>query len=361
MSKKASRTAIGAFVVGAVALGIAAVLVFGSGKIFQKRVPYVLFFEGSIKGLQVGAPVVMQGVKVGEVTDISLLSDLATLEFYQPVYIEVDPRKFHVVGEKKSPMGLQTKKNYTMYDRLLVKKNYAFYDQLLEKGMKAQLVLQSFVTGQLWIDLDFHPDKPYRLVGVVTDVPEIPTIPSAFEELEKSIQELPLKLILGKVDNVLTGVDRFVKSPELQESVSSLNRAARDIGALARRLDAQVEPVASDFRKTLGEADKTLVSAREALEQAEKTLAFDEGIPGEVAASVLKTLSAATTALEESRKALVEVQGITSQSAYLGYEAGSTLEEMKSLSRSMRSLTDYLERHPESLIRGKSPDKGETR
>ena len=71
--------------------------------------------------------------------------------------------------------------------------------------------------------------------------------------------------------------------------------------------------------------------------------------------------SSVRSSLDESRKALVEVQGLTSQGAYLGYEAGSTLEEMKSLSRSVRSLTDYLERHPESLIRGKSPGKGETR
>jgi paraquat-inducible protein B len=349
MGKKSSKTLIGAFVVGAVALGVAAVLIFGSGKFFKKQSRFVMFFEGSLKGLQVGAPVVMQGVKVGEVTDISLLSDLATLEFYQPVYIEVDPEKFHIVGENKKTLGL------------LSKKKYALYDRLLEKGMKGQLVLQSFVTGQLWIALDFHPNKPYRMVGVVTDVPEIPTISTAIEELQKTVENLPLKEIVLKLDNVITGIDRIVNSPEMKQTIVNLEKTTRDIDVLVKHVDSKVEPLTADAHRTLEEANKTLASAQGALAQAEKTLAFQEGVPGQMAEKLMATLDSARTALDESRKALVQVQDLTTQSAYIGYEVGSTLEETKSLSRSIRSLSDYLERHPESLIRGKSPDKGDAR
>ena len=349
MSKKASKTAIGAFVVGAVVLGVAAILVFGSGKVFSERVKYVMFFEGSIKGLQVGAPVVMNGVKVGEVTEIALLSDISTLEFYQPIYIEIDPEKFHVVGEKKKSLGLLTKKKYSLYERLL------------EKGMKGQLVLQSFVTGQLWIELGIHPEKPIRLVGAVKDVPEIPTIPTTMEELQKTVENLPLKEIVGKLDNVITGIDRIVNSRELRQTVVNLEKTTRDIGVLVRHVDNQVEPISADVRRTLEEANKALASAKAALDQAEKTLAFKEGVPGQMAEKLMATLDSARGALDESRKALVDVQDLTSQSAYIGYEVGSTLEETKSLSRSIRSLSDYLERHPESLIRGKSPEKGDAR
>jgi paraquat-inducible protein B len=152
-----------------------------------------------------------------------------------------------------------------------------------------------------------------------------------------------------------------VNSPELKRTVVNLEKATGDIDRLVKRVDSEVGPLSADIHRTLEVADNTLASARGALAQAEKTLAFNEGVPGQVAENLLATLTSARTALDESRKALVDVQGLTSQSAYLGYETGSTLEEMKSLSRSMRSLTDYLERHPESLIRGKSPDKGETR
>jgi len=357
MGKQASRTVIGAFVVGAIALGIAGVLVFGSGKFLQERTRYVMFFDGSLKGLQVGSPVVMNGVRIGQVTDISVVGDLAALRFYSPVYIEVEPNKIRVFGEGKSPLG-----------GLVPKKRYAFYKPLMEKGMKARLVLQNFVTGQLWISLGFYPDKPIRLVGLVKDVPEIPTVPTTLEEMQKTVENLPLKEIAGKLDNVMTGLDRIVNSPELQRTFANLERTSGSIDRLAKRVDSQVEPLSADVRQTLevargtlGEANRALASARGALAQAEKTLAFNDGVPGRVADSLLATLSSVRNSLEESRKALVEVQALASQSVSLGYEAGSTLEDMKSLSRSIRSLSDYLERHPESLIRGKSPDKGDAR
>ena len=348
MGKQASRTVIGAFVVGAIALAVAGVLVFGSGKLLSKQARFVMFFDGSLKGLQVGAPVVMQGVKIGEVTDIYVMADPATLEFYNPVFVKIDPGKIRVAGQETTTWKMR-------------KEEYSDYQALVKKGMKAQLVLQSFVTGQLWIGLDLYPDKPVRLVGMIKDVPEIPTIPLTLEELEKTIGELPVKQIVEKLDNVITGIDRLVNSPELQRTVVNMEKTTGDIDRLVKRVDSQVEPLSADVRRTLEEANKTLASAQGALAQAEKTLAFKEGVPGQVAESLLATLSSVRSSLDESRKALVEVQGLTSQSAYLGYEAGSTLEEMKSLSRSMRSLTDYLDRHPESLIRGKSPGKGETR
>jgi len=348
MGKQASRTVIGAFVVGAIALAVAGVLVFGSGKLLSKQVRFVMFFDGSLKGLQVGAPVVMQGVKIGEVTDIYVMADPATLEFFTPVFVKIDPGKIRVAGQETTTWKMR-------------KEEYSDYQALVKKGMKAQLVLQSFVTGQLWIGLDLYPDKPVRLVGMIKDVPEIPTIPPTLEEISKTVGNLPLKEIAGKLDNVLTGIARLVNSPELQRTVANMEKATGDIDRLVKRVDSQVEPLSADVRRTLEEANKTLASAQGALAQAEKTLAFKEGVPGQVAESLLATLSSVRSSLDESRKALVEVQGLTSQGAYLGYEAGSTLEEMKSLSRSVRSLTDYLERHPESLIRGKSPGKGETR
>lgn len=348
MGKQASRTVIGAFVVGAIALAVAGVLVFGSGKLLSKRARFVMFFDGSLKGLQVGAPVVMQGVKIGEVTDIYVMADPATLEFYDPVFVEIDPGKIRVAGQETTTWKMR-------------KEEYSDYQALIKKGMKAQLVLQSYVTGQLWIGLGLYPDKPVRLVGMIKDVPEIPTIPPTLDELEKTIGELPVKQIVWKLDNVITGIDRLVNSPELHRTVVNLEKATGDFDRLVKRVDSQVEPLSSDVRRTLEEANKTLASAQGALAQAEKTLAFKEGVPGQVAENLLATLTSARSALDESRKALVAVQDLTSQSAYLGYEAGSTLEQVKSLSRSMRSLTDYLDRHPESLIRGKSPDKGETR
>jgi len=265
------------------------------------------------------------------------------------VYVEIEPEKIRIVGQEKAAI------------RELMTTKYRYYRPLLAKGLKAQLVLQSFVTGQLWVSLGFYPDKPTRLVGLVKEVPEIPTIPTAVEEMQKTIENVPIKEIAGKLDNVITGIDRIVNSPELQRTIANVEKTTGNIDRLVKRVDSQVEPLSADVRRTLEEVQGTLASARGALAQAEKSLAFNEGVPGQVADSLLATLSSARNSLEESRKALVEVQGLASQSVYLGYGAGATMEEMKSLSRSIRSLSDYLERHPESLIRGKSPDKGDAR
>ena len=223
MGKQASKTMIGAFVVGAVALAVAGVAVFGSGKFFSERARFVLFFDGSLKGLQVGAPVVMNGVKIGQVTDIYMMGDLASLKFYTPVYIEIEPDKIRVSGQEKATA------------RVYMTTKYRFYKPLLEKGMKAQLVLQSFVTGQLWVNLGFYPDKPVRLVGLVKDVPEIPTVPTALEEMQKTIENVPIKEIAGKLDNVITGIDRIVQSPELQRTFANLEKATGNIDRLAKR------------------------------------------------------------------------------------------------------------------------------
>ena len=98
MSKQANKTAIGAFVVVALALGVAAIVVFGSGKFFVKKEVYVAYFQGSVKGLNVGAPVVFRGVKIGQVTKIMLYSDRRDMTVQIPVLLQVDPSNFQEMG-----------------------------------------------------------------------------------------------------------------------------------------------------------------------------------------------------------------------------------------------------------------------
>jgi paraquat-inducible protein B len=122
--------------------------------------------------------------------------------------------------------------------------------------------------------------------------------------------------------------------------------------ALVKNLNAEVRPLASDIRGTTD-------AARAAFAQAEKTLRFDEGAPGQIASSIKETLLSAQATLKETHTAVQNINGIAVQNANLGYEIGRTLEQITELSRSIRVLADYLERHPEALLRGKSPAKGE--
>ncbi len=335
MSKQASRTLIGAFVLAALALVVAGIVVFGSDKFFSKVNKDVMFFQGSVKGLHIGAPVVFRGVQIGHVTDIVLEVNARDLTAFVPVYTEIYPKKIVPIGGDHT-FG---------YDQ-------QYLQSLINKGLRAQLQLQSFVTGELVVNLDFYPNTPIRLVGLEKNYHEIPTIPSSLELLTQTLGELPLKEIADRLNESLAGINRLLNSGDLQTSISSLNRLLNNTDALVKNLNTEVGPVASEIK---GTSD----AARAALVQAEKTLRFDEGVPGQIASSIKETLSTADSTLKETRKAVENINGIAVQNANLGYEIGRTLEQIAELSRSIRVLSDYLERHPEALLRGKSPAKGE--
>lgn len=313
MAKQISKTTIGAFVVGAVALAVVAVMIFGTGRFLKDRVTFVLCFEGSVQGLREGAAVVMNGVKVGEVTEIRLVGDAANLKFYVPVFIEIDRDKIELrrPDTQRPAPSLFAKKGSS--DR-----------PLLEKGLKGVLVQQSYVTGLLMVSLVFLPDKPAQLVGLVPDVPEIPTVRAGFAELEATVNELPLKEMADKLDHILTGLDSLANSTELRDSLLSLNKTLKHVDGLVTHVDGQVTPLSAEIRRNLQE-----------------------------------TLATARKALDESRKALVAMQGLAAQSVFLGSEAGRTMKEVTNMSRSVQNAMDYLERHPESVIRGKGSAQGD--
>jgi len=333
MSKQASRSLIGAFVLGAIFLVVAGIVVFGSGKFFTKVNKSVVFFEGSVKGLQIGAPVVFNGAKIGQVIDIVVKVNAKELTAFIPVYIEI-------YQEKLVPI----ERGYSYDQRYL--------QALIKKGLRAQLQLQSFVTGQLMVNLDFYPNTPIRLIGLEKRYPEIPTIPSGMEQLTKRLEELPLKEIADRLNETLAGITRLVTSRDLQASIGSLNQLLKDGDILVKNLNSKVGPIASDIKGTTD-------AAQAAFKQAERTLRFDEGVPGEIASSIKDTLSAGQDTLKETKKAVENINVIAMGNANLGYKIGRTLEQIAELSSSLRVLADYLERHPEALLRGKSPAKGE--
>ncbi len=332
MSKKASKTLIGTFVLGALVLIVAGVVIFGGGKFFKKTVKFVMFFNGSVKGLQVGAPVTFRGVKIGEVTDIVLHASFKDLTVLIPVYIEIDPQTFRT--------------------DIKARKKYQYTQAMIDRGLKGRLEMQSFVTGQLMIGLDFYPDKPIHLVGLDKKYPEIPTIPTTMEELTKTLQELPIKQITQKLDSVLEGMNEIVHSPDLRGSIASMNVMLKDIDMLTKNIDTRLEPLAASMTSTSD-------AARSALVQAEKTLKMEEGRPGEIASEIRDALKASRVTLEEARQAMQSIKLIAAQNVNVGYDINRSLEQMTALSRSLRSLTDYLDRHPEALIRGKYHSEGD--
>jgi paraquat-inducible protein B len=353
MAKQTNKTMIGGFVVGAVALIVAGVLVFGSGKFFQERNKYVLFFTGSLKGLSVGAPVLFQGVQVGSVTDITIQANAEDLQSQIPVTIEIHPSKFNIVGGKR-------KRRFSPYETLSI---------LIKRGLRAQLQLQSFVTGQLMIGLDYYPDTPVRLVGIDTEYPEVPTIPTPLETLAKTFRDLNLEELVKRVTAAVKGIEELVNSPDLKGSISSLNlllqdarkligginthieplatsidTTVKDYGRLARNVDSQVKPVLSNVNETVKDFGKL---ARDLDRQADTVLAGME-----------EAMKEAISALEQARKTLAVAEADLSEDSPTMYELTNALREISAMARSIRQLADYLERHPESLLSGKGKEGG---
>jgi len=333
MSKKANKTLIGAFVVGAIALIVAGVVIFGSGKLFAPLKKFVMVFEGSVKGLNVGAPVIFRGVKVGEVTDIRLNLNAKDLTAVIPVYVDIDPRTFGAPKE---------------IEALVLDKKYVFIKPLIEKGLKAQLQMQSFVTGQMIINLDFYPDKPIKLAGLDTRYPEIPTIPTTTQEIMKKLEELPLNQIAERLNASLAGIEKLVNSPEIRESVVSLNRTLKNTDRLVVNLDERTGPLVADLRTTLEGARGTLANIG-------KSFSMEEGVPAQLG----ETMKKADKTLQQAEMTLATIQATSKDASNVGYELNRALRELSEAARSIRFLADYIDRHPEALLRGKTASGGE--
>jgi paraquat-inducible protein B len=339
MSKQASKTVIGIFVVVAIALVVAAVLILGSGKFFKQTLRVVCYFEGSVGGLNIGAPVVLRGVKIGSVTDVVLRADSTQLTFTIPVYIEVEPDKFTVVGARPKRPGQNLK-------------------IFIDRGLRATLEMQSFVTGQMQVGLDFYPDKPAKFVGDKFDT-ETP-----LQELAKKIQNLPIDEIVEKFQSILDGIDKVVKSSEIKEAIRSVNLAVEDIRKLVKNVDGQVEPLASNLNETLKDVRGLVQNAdtkvTEVTSNLDGAVTDVRGLVKNVdsrieplTASIEGTLKSVDATLIVAQNAMEKIEGTVGEDATTVYELNKTLEEMQGLARSIRVLADHLEHRPESLIRGK--------
>jgi len=333
MAKQANRMMIGGFVVVAVILLAASLVVFGSGKFFKKTNKYILYFDGSVKGLSVGAPVLFQGVQIGSVASITLSVDPNGLKVEIPVIVDIEPHRFAVVG------GVQR----TDEDRREAAK------KLVERGLRAVLTTQSFITGQLMIELDFYPNTAANLENINKEYPEIPTIPSTTERLAQSLQNLDLKAMEKNLTNTLAGIDRLVNSPDLKASISELKGVLSDTRRLVQNMNARVGPLADGFDATLQDARKLVKN----LDGQVKPLADNVNRTAEDFDKLARDADARLDSLTKNLdKTLAGARGVFSQDAPLVVELEIALKEISDTARSIRQLANTLDQKPEALIQG---------
>jgi len=214
MSKKVNKTAIGLFVVGGLVLLIIGIVVFGSGTLFKRTNKFVLYFDGSVKGLSIGAPVMFRGVSIGTVKDISLIYDSKAGTIMLPVIVDIEQGRI-----KGAPSFGQQGGGKKMIDL----------------GLRGKLEVQSFLTGQLMISFDFYPDKPAELRGILKQYEELPTLPIS-PDIFALMNEIPIKEISRNLEATAKGLDRLVNSSDLQKSLYELPNTFQETKQTMRSL-----------------------------------------------------------------------------------------------------------------------------
>ncbi len=341
MSKPANKTLIGTFIVGAVALAVVALVVFGSGKFFRKQTFWVSFFEGSVKGLNVGSSVVFRGVKIGEVSQIKVNFDSVTLSVNIPVIYEVYPDSFREIGPQVKVEAEE------------------FHRALIAKGLKAQLQMQSLVTGQLMINVDFLPQRPAKIFGVhkaelgkeFGDIWEIPTVPTPLQELENALSGINIKEITEDVRRAMDGIAKLATSPDLHASIGELRQTMTDVQKLVRNIDSKVEPLAASI-------DQTLVEARAGLGDARKLITNIDAQTTPLISRIQKAADSAKIALDQANQTLKSIEGVAGEGTQLRYEVSAALKEIAAAARSVRVLADFIEQHPDAILRGRVTKAG---
>lgn len=350
MSKQANNTLIGAFVMGAVALIMVIVVIFGSGRFFRNVHRYVMFFEGSVGGLIIGSAVEYRGVRIGEVINIEVYQRSSDLTYWVPVTVEIDEDRIHsteAVDRKSDDLDTSTE---------------------IDRGLRAKLSLKSLVTGQLAVSMDLYPDTPVRLVDIPTPYPQIPTIPSKMERAGVLINELLSGELVEHVTGILRGLNALVNSHQTQAIPVNANAALvatrRTVESVGRRIEPLLENLARAEESVRLTAD--VMRRRLALEEGEPLYTFNHAMEdfGRLTRSAdreLTSLSGALrvsagkmdSALDEARLTLITLRGLVEPGSQIYNQLSQLLRTLTETSVSVRNLADYLERHPESLLRGK--------
>lgn len=335
MSKQASPTLIGAFVLGAIALALAALIILGGGKLFTRQLPVVMYFEGSLAGLSPGAPITFRGVRVGQVTEVFLRYDLSKQNIRIPVFGVITPDQIRTVGEAQPdhPEGSGMK-------------------QLIEQGLRAQLGVASLVTGQMAVNLDFYPTVVSRPPAgehenFYPDRIEIPTEPSTIEAVQETLQtviqkisRLPLDQILADIREAINSVTTVINTPELVQVVPNLNATLVNIKNLSETLDQKLGPAIEQVDASAPLVKDTLVQARSSL------------------ADMQRALAAIERAANRAEQTMGSANSLVQPNSPVVFDMANALREVTAAARSMRNLTDTIARDPNSLLFGRTRPGG---
>jgi len=325
MSVRANPTAIGAFLIGAVAIIVGGTAVLASASWFQSRSTFVSFFAESINGLENGAPVKFQGVPVGTVTDLLIQIDQRDKTFQVPVRYAVDLTKL------RTQLG-----TYVNLADSVVRR------QQIAEGLRAQLQMESIVTGQLYIELSYNPEAAAAVLEPrATKWPEIPTTPSLMAAIGSGAGS-----VVAKVVKVLFQVNALLEEIDMP----AINAA---VVATAQSVQRLVE--APEIRAALVQVPEVTAQVARTMSAVERLAVTAEGAVGPLSVQAERATTEMAGALQALRGTLNETQGLLSMDSGIGFEIQGALASLKQAADALQLLTTTLEQSPDILLRGKKP------
>jgi paraquat-inducible protein B len=321
--KANGQTAVGAFVLGGIVLALAAVVLFGKLNMFHPSVRAAVVFEGSIAGLSVGASVTFRGVRVGAVENIGIEFDPKTKIAYIPVNIRLEPGRSMIARKDAG-------------DKVDL-------SDLISRGLRAELNVQSFVTGQSQIDLDFDPASAAVLHGDITDLAEIPTRLSTLQRARQQLSQLPLR-----------------------ELADDTKAALQSLRGLAEKMDRDLPPLVHSLKATSDRSSQMVDTAKQAITDLQGRLDTTLGAIGEFAGSGNQQLNQRGTDLHtlliSSNQTMLQVRELLAELKSLASERGapranidSTLRDLAAAAASLRGFANDVEHDPRLLLTGRRP------
>ena len=297
---------IGTFIVFITAIFIMSVGVLGSGSFFTNKVKYIMYFNDSVKGLKKGAKVAFKGVTVGEVHEINIVLNQASFEAVNQVVVQIDRNRLKSYDDRLFDFGYGVKK---------------MTQKLIKKGLKAQLQMESIVTGVLMINLDFDNKFPSNFVDKNGDYIEIPTLPSGLSQITQTLNKIPLDHILSKFSKILDNLEKVTSNDtisniidNLDKTIKNLENATNEVNSVFKKVDVEILPIMKNLDEMVKEAKETFIE--------------------------LKDVTA-------------NLNDMSSDDSKFRYDLEKTMEALTRASKSVETLTDYLNRNPNAIIFGK--------
>jgi len=325
VAKKNNNIAIGSFIVGALVLTFLLLIFFSGGNYFTDKERVVMYFDGSVQGLQVGAPIKLKGVELGEIANIEVVFLADDHTIVNVVTADLILKRIHRNGEQPDE---------------------DVFDVVIEKGLRAQLNYQSLLTGLLYVELDFYPNSELRLLNLQSEYREFPTTKTDFESLFNQIEGVDLISISKGLASVLDALDSILKSGKLEQAASDFSAAAQAIEKTATSFDNAAVTLESE----LATLSKKLTVGIDGF-----TVLMDETndqLP-DLSSRLILTLTDLRKALNSIDETMAAAEGTFSEDSQLVEQLTRAAEEVDRAARAFRLLSETLEQEPEALIRGK--------